>query len=208
MKRNSGEEYETKESKHVSGKLFENKDCLCSKKCINGIGYEDRKANFDCFWKLASFEKQNLFVYGLVRKQSIKQRRPRNYEGYMRKCSFKFHLNVRNSEVSVCKTFFLDTFKISNGRLSRVLNVKTPGTDGRGKMAVVREHILSFPACESHYTRSHHTSGRKYLSSDLDIRKMYELYVKKCDENNTSRVKECTYRKTFNTEFNLNFHTP
>lgn len=96
MKRNSREEYETKESKHVSGKLFENKDCLCSKKCINWIGYDDRKANLDCFWKLASLKKQILFVYGLVRKQSIKQRRPRNYEGYMRKCSFKFHLNVRN----------------------------------------------------------------------------------------------------------------
>lgn len=83
MKRNSGEEYETKESKHVSGKVFENKDCLCSKKCINGFGYEDRKANFDSFWKLANFEKQNLFLYGLVRKQSIKQRRPRNYGGSM-----------------------------------------------------------------------------------------------------------------------------
>ncbi|KAI9575063.1 hypothetical protein GQX74_015516 [Glossina fuscipes] len=97
---------------------------------------------------------------------------------------------------------------------------ETKESDGRGKMAgssrktyeekikVVREHILSFPACESHYRRSHHTSGRKYLSADLDIRNMYELYVKKSDENNTSRVKEWTYRKIFYTEFNLNFHTP
>ena len=78
----------------------------------------------------------------------------------MRKCSFKFHPNQQKSEVS-------------NGSLSRVLNSKTPGTDGRGTMAgssrntveekikVVREHILSFAACESHYTRSHHTSGQK-----------------------------------------------
>uniref|UniRef100_A0A1B0BZH4 Uncharacterized protein n=1 Tax=Glossina palpalis gambiensis TaxID=67801 RepID=A0A1B0BZH4_9MUSC len=97
---------------------------------------------------------------------------------------------------------------------------ETEESDGRGTMAgsfrktdeekikVVREHILSFPACDSHYRRAHHTSGRKYLSADLDIRKMYELYVKKCDENNTLRVKEWTYRKIFNTEFNLNFHTP
>ena len=204
----------------MSGKLFEHKDCLCSKQCINAIGYEDRKANFDFFWKLASFEKQNLFLSGLVRKLSIKQRRPRNKEGYMRKCSYKYHINIRNSEVSICRTFFLDTFKISYGRLNGALNAKSPGMDLRGKMPgssrktdedkikVVREHILSFPACESHYTRSHHTSGRKYLSADLDIRKMYELYVKKCDENNISRVKEWTYRKIFNTEFNLNFHTP
>jgi len=85
MKRNSGEEYETKKSKHVSGKLFENKHCLCSKKCINGFGYEERKANFDTFWKLANFGKQNLFLYGLVRKHSIKQRLPRNNKGYKTK---------------------------------------------------------------------------------------------------------------------------
>ncbi|XP_053968581.1 uncharacterized protein LOC128870010 [Anastrepha ludens] len=147
MKRNSGEEYETKESKPVSGKLFQNKDCLCSKKLINGIGYEYRRAKFDSFWKLASFEKQNWFPYGLARKQSIKQRRPRNYEGYMRKCSFK-----------------------TDGRCKMVGSSRKTDEE---KIKVVREHILSFPACESQYTRSHHTSSRKYLSADLDIRKMY-----------------------------------
>ena len=76
------------------------------------------------------------------------------------------------------------------------------------KIKVVREHILSLPACESHYARFNHTSGRKYLSSDLDVRKMYALYVTKCNDNNTSPVKEWTYRKIFNTELNLNFHTP
>ena len=49
LKRNSGKKYETKKSKLVNAKIFENKDCLCSKKCKSGIGYEDRKANFDSF---------------------------------------------------------------------------------------------------------------------------------------------------------------
>lgn len=52
----------------------------------------------------------------------------------MRKRSFKFHFDVRNSEVSVFKTLF--TFKkISNGILSRALNAKISGTDGRGKIS-------------------------------------------------------------------------
>ncbi|XP_054726886.1 uncharacterized protein LOC129236483 [Anastrepha obliqua] len=55
MKRNSGEEYETKKSKLVSGKLFEHKDCRCFKQCINAIGYEDRKANFDFFLEISKF---------------------------------------------------------------------------------------------------------------------------------------------------------
>ena len=35
---------------------------------------------------------------------------------------------------------------------------------------------------------SYYTSARKYLTADLDIKKMYEPYVK-CAENNTSHVK-------------------
>ena len=76
---------------------------------------------------------------------------------------------------------FFDTFKISYGKLNRILNAKTPGrgkmtassrkTDGE-EIKVLREHILSFPTCGRHYTRSHHPSGRKYLSADSDIRKM------------------------------------
>lgn len=45
------------ESKHVNGILFENKVCLCSEKCINGIGYEDKKANFDYFLEISKFRK-------------------------------------------------------------------------------------------------------------------------------------------------------
>ena len=52
------------------------------------------------------------------------------------------------------------------------------------KIKAVREYILSFPAYESHSIRAHHTPGRKYLGPELDIRKMYSLYVEKCVENN------------------------
>lgn len=50
------------------------------------------------------------------------------------------------------------------------------------------------------------TLGRKYLSPDLYTRKMYSLYVEKCEESNQSFIKKWIYRKVFNTEFNLNFH--
>ena len=115
VKRNSGEQYKTKGSQLVSGKLFENKDCLCAKKCVNGLGHDDRKDNFDSYWKLANFKKQNLFLYGLVRKQPIKQRRSRNNRGNIRKCSYKFHLYVRNSTVSFSKLFFWILLKYPTG---------------------------------------------------------------------------------------------
>ena len=42
----------------------------------------------------------------------------------------------------------------------------------------VREHIMSFPARQSHYSR-HKNSWRMYLSADLSIERMYELFLSK-----------------------------
>lgn len=72
----------------------------------------------------------------------------------------------------------------------------------------MKDHILSFPAYESHYTRAHHTPGRKYRNPSLDIRKMYNLYKEKCNELNKASVNEWTYRKVFNNDFNLHFYHP
>jgi hypothetical protein len=47
---------------------------------------------------------------------------------------------------------------------------KTPTQD----RDIVRQHIESFPTMESHYTRK--DSNKQYLSCDLSIRKMVDLY--------------------------------
>lgn len=122
----------------------------------------------------------------------------------------------------VCKQYFLETFKISDGRVTRALmKVKIgepPGDDKRGKkvpgnktpedkMALVRAHISSFPAYESHYTRRHNPN-RKYLSEELNIRLMYNLYKEFAEEQGHHPVEEHIYRRTFNNEFNLHFHAP
>lgn len=70
----------------------------------------------------------------------------------------------------------------------------------------VKEHIMSFPCVESHYCRS--KTSKKYLDSNLNISKMYDLYKQKCAESNRSNVKESYYRMIFNTHFNLDFHVP
>lgn len=95
---------------------------------------------------------------------------------------------------------------------------QSPGSDKRGKripsnkipvekLEVIRQHIRSFPAYESHYTRAHNP-GRKYLAEHLNIREMYNLYKGFCSEQQLDSVKEPIYRRTFNTEFNLHFHAP
>lgn len=73
----------------------------------------------------------------------------------------------------------------------------------------VRSHIQSFASYESHYTRQH--SKRKYLGPELNLKKMYKLYVAKCEEDRIPSqqiAKLWLYRRCFNTEFNLAFKKP
>ena len=91
----------------------------------------------------------------------------------------------------VCKKAFLRIHGISNGRLDRALRAQiknggSPHNDQRGRhppanktseadMALIKEHIQSFPQYQSHYSRASN-QHRKYLSPQLTISKMYVLY--------------------------------
>ena len=65
----------------------------------------------------------------------------------------------------------------------------------------VGDHINMFPHYESHYGRAH--SSKKYLSSSLNLAKMYELYK----ENREPLVSRMIYEKQFH-KMNLSFKSP
>lgn len=75
-----------------------------------------------------------------------------------------------------------------------------------GQKVIIREHINSFPAIESHYCRAR--TNKKYLESNLNIPKMYDLYVSQEEKNDKRPVKASYYRYIFCTEFNIDFHVP
>lgn len=111
----------------------------------------------------------------------------------------------------------MDTFQVSDSRLYKVSCHSEPSAciDRRGHRAPtnkidvskVKEHIQSFPSYKSHYTRAD-APNRRYLQSDLTIRKMYQLYLEKCREENLDPVKEKMYYHIFSTCFNLHFKPP
>lgn len=70
----------------------------------------------------------------------------------------------------------------------------------------VRSHIESFSTVESHYCRK--DSKKEYLSSDLSVTKMYNLYKEKCDEKSHTPVSLSVYRRIFDHEYNISFHHP
>lgn len=70
----------------------------------------------------------------------------------------------------------------------------------------VMKFIETFQCIESHYCRSA-TSTRKYVSSDLNIKKMWRLY----QENQTDeklKVRHCFFRRIFVVHYNIGFKTP
>ena len=126
-------------------------------------------------------------------------------------------LDCSGSEVKVCKEFFQNTLQVSAGWIDRVLKNKgensTPPSDRRGKgpsanktspekIAEVKNFIEKFPAYESHYAL-HKSTNRKYMAPDLNIIKLYTLYT----EQVTNPVSSFVFRKIFNEEFNLSFHS-
>ena len=128
---------------------------------------------------------------------------------------------VHNGDVSVrvCKKIFLRIHGISNGHLSRLLKSQELGgiskndQHGRHEPAnktakadtdFFKQHVESFPCYESHYSR-HSNPNRKFLSPDLNITKMYELYREVCSDAAKQHVSEWVYRRIFNEDFNLAF---
>lgn len=224
-KRNSGQTYTTAKGKRVVGKTFRNLNCNCKKKCYDKISEVSRQKTFTSFWNLDSFTAQNAFIFGLIKQVTPERHRPREGD-HQRPAKTKtnkyFIIQSDGTSAQVCKKYFLQTYNISDGRMSRALKKpkqgEPPGSDKRGKripvnkipveqMETVRQHIERFPSYQSHYTRTHNPN-RKYLSEDLNIRYMYKLYKDYCDNQGIRPVQEHIYRRTFNTEYNLHFHAP
>ncbi|XP_054720939.1 uncharacterized protein LOC129230559 [Uloborus diversus] len=220
--RNTGQEYITKKGKVIKAKEFDDKDCGCSKKCNSKVTSEQRLKCFDKFWKMGNFSKQNAYLSGLVTREAVKQHRPRsNCKNRGPKgVTYQYRINVGRVSKQVCKVYFLDTFVVSNGRLARALrkeeNEREPGEDLRGKKTPanktseenlnrVREHINKFPRYDCHYAPS---PKGKFLKPDLNVKKMYGMYVEESQFNNQPYVKENIYRTVFNEEFSLSFLSP
>ena len=134
-----------------------------------------------------------------------------------------FSLPHGGVKVQVCKRVFMATLVVSEKLITYTIDkminegVQLSVSDKRGKhephnktsvhmLESVRSHICSFSAVDSHYTRS--KTARKFLSADLNITKMYELYAGTYKNDGKEFVEEGVYRRVFCEDFNLSFHHP
>ena len=212
QKRNSGESYTSSDGKERPARHIK-PSCpdKCKLKCSLNIPVDQREKIFELFYKTASYERQRDFIL-----QNVKAA-PSGKKAQGKRVNRVYYLPVEDKKMQVCQLFFLNTISIGQKMVTYTLRKKKDVVfckpDKRGKhksvrkakevdLDAVRAHIKKFPVMPSHYCRA--TTKRKYLSPNLSVAKMYDLYVEECLKPLSLKQ----YRHVFNTEFNLGLHVP
>ncbi|CAG2207374.1 unnamed protein product [Mytilus edulis] len=179
IKCQSGMEYVSDTGKTVKARSIKKHACSkCRFRCADKLSEDERLALFNNYWNLKSYERQRDYISSRVLE--------RNSIGSPSK------KRSRSKTIPV-----LFPIKEEN-----TVHNRTPTED----LNIIRAHIEAFPVVESHYTRK--DTNRKYLDSDLTIRKMYDLYKDECHDQQKRCVKEHVYRNIFCSEYNMSFHKP
>lgn len=235
--RATGKEYKSIYTNKIVPKRVTGPACKCTYKCFSKITDEDKSNILESFNAIGDKEKQDTFLCGLISVTNVKRRKPLVPAGTpefkkMVSCTYKIRFNT--TELTVCKTAFCSLFGIRKSVVDRLIhqikNNKQSPEDLRGKHTNhtnkiadniqfnINAHINSFPKCQSHYSRSDNANVN-YLSSELNISKMYKLYLEKHEpdifqliergeKNIKPVVKYHYFVEYFKTNFNLSFGTP
>ena len=205
----------------MQAKQPSNASCMCPLKCYEKVSEGQRQKLFDGFWARADFNTQNAYICGCIKVVKIKCQYTNKGEESQRSNSCVYYVN-NGSGISarVCRKAFLRIHALSAGHVDRALKAHcssggVPHMDQRGHhipsnktseddITIVKQHIDSFPKYQSHYCRND-SPHRMYLSPELTIVKMYNLYKQ---QHVDDAVSEWVYRKIFNECFNLTFGTP
>ena len=190
----------------------------CRRKCSVRFSEHERKGFLDAYWALAEYKKQRQYISNNVKRDNKHRKRKRKDSESRR--DRQVTLTYYLGETVVCKRMFLNTLDVGETFVRNCVKATDPATHivaeqrkpehGGRKLAdekvnLIKNHIKSFPVMESHYLMEQ--TKRKHLSSNLNLCKMYDLFLKKhADIENLPKI--CSYTKIFLEKFNLGFHKP
>ena len=186
---------------------------FCPLKCDQKVSCESRKKSFDMFYSNGSWETQTAFLVGHIKYTEVYRRYGKGSPSKSRRQNTRYYyLNDNGMKKRVYKRMFMKTLCLDSARIHRALQKTASGSlsDQRGKQhswnkltydqrECVKTHIKSFPKYKSHYSRR--DTERDYLSPDLNLSKMYELYKIKCFEDEKEPVSKSTYEDIFYKEY-------
>lgn len=227
LARDRGEEYVSYKNTVVPAKKPK-EGVLCREKCRLQCGSrfneKDRAACLEQFNKIDVNAKNALLFKSIIKKPVVRVRKGAKKH---KSASYSYTVTKDSITEQVCKEAFCALYQIGRKKVdiikSRIQSgVSVPPVDRRGhhsnrphKMDEevrqnIIDHIKTFPAEESHYSRNKNPF-KKYLSPLLNQSKMYELYIHQCNQQNLPekfKIKKSSYSKVFSTQFNLFFGYP
>lgn len=196
----------------------------CRLNCSESFTDLDRIRLCKDYNNLDSYARKKEFLLSMVvkKKNRVRVRGGSDNRQKERAVSIDYFFAKDSKRVQVCKKFFMGTLAIGHSPIHEAVKgcgesgqfagmdkrgIHTPANKTKEKdMAVVREHIESFPRTPSHYTRK--DTKREYLAANLTIQKMYDLYQEECKSKTLKPVSCAIYRRIFGTEYNLSFFKP
>lgn len=214
-----GKKHTTKRGKLVPERKQTDVDCRC--KCLSKIDEDCKQSILEKFNNLESHSLQNAYLRSNIRKVEVerpKKEAKRKRVTERSRYEYSFFDGVNDLTINICKNSFLALHGIKESRLKKkvlAMSLDQSFGDGRGKhenhrkiseeiKELIRNHIKSFPARESHYSRRKN-KRKVYLSSDLNVSKMVRLFREKYPD---VEIKDWLYHDIFNYEFNISFGSP
>lgn len=192
--------------------------CKCVvKRCRLKLTEDERKSNFDEFYKLRSHSEQWLYLSTLIEDKPVKLQKV--FSNKNKNFSPNYHLKKMDGSLkAVCKEMFKSTLNVCDSTIVTARD-KARGrnpSDQRGgsevtpllekKREIMLQQIKELDKMEAHYVRK--TDKKLYLNAGLDVEKVYEAYKEWFSTRNYEEkflADRHQYRRYFST-FNLGFH--
>lgn len=212
----NGLEHTTKSGKLIEAKKFcAQTDCSCKLKCTQRIDVNRQNAIFEAYFGLENWSKKRLYLRSMIQNQTSKENfnpitnRNKTMNDY-------FLTDNSGNKLKVCFGFFSKCLQLSKGiiyRANKTIISNEKATDSRGgslarktsqsDLRFLMDFIRKFPSYHSHYGAS--KSGKKFLNSNLNIKRLYREYSIVCKFEKRKTLSEWKFRHIFNTKFNLGF---
>lgn len=206
-------------------------DCNCKNKCFLAVSDENRNAIFNGYYSLNSYDEQNAYLYGLIRRHDIQRKRKPVSE--RRTCSYKYYIRIKGKEIQVCKKAFANIHGISDKKI-RTLCIKHEQNilfprDNRGRhrnrpkkvtpelVTLIKHHILKMLSGPN---GSDYIKTDKNQGPDVNISKLHKSFLQQYEpeaidpetdkviKDYDAKVKSWLYFKVFHEEFkSMDFNT-
>ena len=222
-RKDKGEAYVTKSGRLVPAVVRSGPPCaaVCPLKCSRRISEKDCNEIHELFYKLGNKNKQDAYLFSLIKRLEPKNRR--NGNG-MRSRSNSFHYHICKKDgtlIRVCKNAFSSVFGVKESRLARLQNHRSkpatestgPPVDMRGRHPnpkktpdkmknIVRRHILAYLAAHKASGQSESTLRLKPMWLDcIRSHEPQQFELLQIGMKFEGRLTQCLYRRIFRTEF-------